>query len=531
MSDAIRTEAPVRWVEPFAYTEGAPLPVMPIGQFKRGGRTLDISPADLAEMAANYQAGRPRWDIPIYAGHPVDGQPEPGRLGIATRMYVQDGMLLADVEWTPEGEQVASSGQYGYTSPGVIWSKNGARYDDGKGGKFDNVVEHIALTNMPFFGQHTALFSAHEIPGLEASMSDPTPTPTAETEAPAEEFGDHSDAQFKTMRKAFERMQALVSEMAQVAQDWAAELPEHKRPGGSVLPGMPAPESPMADASGETDEAKCKPKNANMSADTGAEAFDGGEGEDEMKLPDMEFVHQLACALNDVGVALIGASTLNDLSAMDLVMAKESIKSALKSLIDQYDADAHGAAMSAALSGKENPMSEVTTPAVETAAAPSGSEDFAAIQAAQQAERFAALEAKLAEANAQVEAFKAQAAEAAKAQRLSEIRARVDGFSALGVDHAELAAKLQTLELLDADLFGYFDGLLATADGAIAKAEPFTAKSEEHTETHDETPDNFAAAVKRIHTDEFKSDPDKLAAAMIVAQERHPDLFEQQYRA
>lgn len=176
-------------------------------------------------------------------------------------------------------------------------------------------------------------------------------------------------------------------------------------------------------------------------------------------------------------------------------------------------------------------MSEVTTPAVETAAAPSGSEDFAAIQAAQQAERFAALEAKLAEANAQVEAFKAQAAEAAKAQRLSEIRARVDGFSALGVDRAELAAKLQTLELLDADLFGYFDGLLATADGAIAKAEPFTAKSEEHTETPDETPDNFAAAVKRIHTDEFKSDPDKLAAAMIVAQERHPDLFEQQYRA
>lgn len=496
----------IRWIEPFAYTQGAPLPVMPVGTYKRGGRTLDISPADLAEMAANYAAGRPRWDIPLYAGHPVDGQPEPGRLGVAKRMFLDGNMLYAEVEWTPEGEAIAQSGQFGYTSPGVIWSKNGARYDDGSGRKFDNVVEHIALTNMPFFGQSNAIFSAHAIPGLDAE--------------PAEAFGDHSDAQFKTLRRAFERMQTLAAEMAQLATDWAADLPEHKRPGGK----------PAQESATETADYVSEPTSAPM--------------------PDVAFIHTLASALEGVSATLLHSTSLNDLSAMDLIMAKEEIKATLKSLIDQYDADAHGAAMSAGSSGKETPMSEETIPAVEVApstlnleADKPATEDLAATQLA---ERFAALEAQLeqantqlAEATGQVEAFKAEAAEqarlaaeAATAQRLAEIRARVEAFKAIGAERGELATRLHTLEQLDADLFGYFDGLLATVDGAIAQTEPFKAKSEEtHTDATETPEEDFPAAAKRIHKDEFNADPARLADALRVAQERHPDLFDQQYRA
>lgn len=143
------------WVDPFAYTVGKPFRIFPIGTFKRGERIIDLTAERLAQMKANYEAQRPRWKIPIYAGHP-DTNLDPPKLGNVSKLELQSDGLYATPELTDEGVQLISDGKYQYVSPGVIWSA----YKDEQGNEFDNVLDHIALTNRPFFGNQTAIFSS-----------------------------------------------------------------------------------------------------------------------------------------------------------------------------------------------------------------------------------------------------------------------------------------------------------------------------------------------------------------------------------
>ncbi len=150
----------IRFVEPFAFSDGQPFRIMPMGEFQRGERKIAIVKTDLEQMAANYATGKPRWKIPIYAGHPTDKQPDPPSVGYVQKLEVRDDGLYAYPEYNDDGKVMIDKGQYRYNSPGVLWSKNGSTYADEQGKQHDNIVDHIALTNRPFFGQNTALFSA-----------------------------------------------------------------------------------------------------------------------------------------------------------------------------------------------------------------------------------------------------------------------------------------------------------------------------------------------------------------------------------
>src|SRR3990167_4304222 len=90
--------ATVRYIDAFAYTPGQPFRVMPVGQFKRGERVLDITLADVQQMITNYEAGRPRCKIPIYAGHPTDANPDPPKVGNINRLFAQADGLYAEPE-------------------------------------------------------------------------------------------------------------------------------------------------------------------------------------------------------------------------------------------------------------------------------------------------------------------------------------------------------------------------------------------------------------------------------------------------
>ena len=147
------------WVDPFAYVKGQPFRVFPIGDFKRDGREINLTAERLQRIAKNYNDGNPRWKIPIYPGHPTDANPDPAKVGNAMRLeFRENDGLYAHPEYTEDGEKSIESGGYQYVSPGIIWSG----YTDEQGNEIPDVLDHIALTNRPFFSNRTALFSSSE---------------------------------------------------------------------------------------------------------------------------------------------------------------------------------------------------------------------------------------------------------------------------------------------------------------------------------------------------------------------------------
>lgn len=160
---ANETMSNLLWIDPFAYVEGQPFRIFPIGTFKRGDRTLDITEQCLREMEQNYAAKRPRWEIPIYFGHPTEANPDPPKGGNIKRLEFRPGEgLYAYPEYTDEAKKSVEDGKYQYCSPGVLWSKGGSVYSDEHGNEFDNVIDHIALTNRGYFSPQTSLFSSDE---------------------------------------------------------------------------------------------------------------------------------------------------------------------------------------------------------------------------------------------------------------------------------------------------------------------------------------------------------------------------------
>ena len=150
----------VLWVDPFEYIEGKAFRIFPIKKAKRGEREIDVTRERLTQMKENYDSDRPRWRIPIYAGHPTDTQPDPPKLGNASQLELRDDGLYVIPEFTGEGKSLVEDGKYQYCSPGVLWSVNGSLYTDEQGNEFDNVIDHIALTNKPFWGKETMVFSS-----------------------------------------------------------------------------------------------------------------------------------------------------------------------------------------------------------------------------------------------------------------------------------------------------------------------------------------------------------------------------------
>ena len=146
------------WVDPFAYVEGQPFRIFPIGTFKRGERTIELTAERLQRIEQNYNTGNhPRWKVPIYFGHPTDAEADPPKVGNAVRLEYRDGDgLYAYPEFTDDGKKAVQDGAYQYVSPGIIW----AGYTDQSGKEISDVLDHIALTNRPWFGSQTAIFSS-----------------------------------------------------------------------------------------------------------------------------------------------------------------------------------------------------------------------------------------------------------------------------------------------------------------------------------------------------------------------------------
>ncbi len=474
----------ILWIEPFAYKPGEPFRVMPIGSFKRGERTLDITPQRLNDMAANYAAQRPRWKIPIYAGHPTDTQPDPPKLGNVAKLEVKVDGLYAVPEYSDDGAKMAQDG-YQYCSPGVLWSLNGSRYVDDQGQEFDNVIDHVALTNRPFFGSHTALFSADpEVMQMaDGATGDNEDTPP-----------DQADmaGKIKTMLKQMLTMLSSGSEVEKAAAEpfavWTTafmnDLPDssflHIESGGEKdADGKTTPRSlrhfPYKDASGKVDlphlrNALARIPQSNLPADVKARVISKAQ--------------RLAAS------AGIGTSE----KTSDTTQERED-------------------------------MADTPTP---TAPPPEGlvikPDEFAAIKA--KAEKADALEEQMTALKAQTDQFAAALKETKRARRSDQLVARYEAFTAVPEKAGTLAEKMLAVEEKDPELFKYFDGLLATLDKALMQAELFGQIGSGRS---DETADTLEAVIEQVVKEKFDGDMSKYAEAMDVAQKQRPDLA-QAYR-
>src|SRR3990167_6937279 len=141
---------------------GEPVKIMPLGKFFRDERILDITEADLQEIALNFNAKLPRFRVPINENHQTDG-----KIGTVKAVeFRKDGAdgagLYASLDLTDDGKDLLQRGRYDAVSPEMVWQKNGASYQDPQTGKrFSNVLVGLAVCDKPFFShEHVALFTA-----------------------------------------------------------------------------------------------------------------------------------------------------------------------------------------------------------------------------------------------------------------------------------------------------------------------------------------------------------------------------------
>ena len=538
----------IRFIEPFAYKPGQPFRVMPVGEFKRGSRTLKITPADLQQMAANYDSGKPRWTIPLYFGHPTDVNPDPPKVGNVKRLLVKPDGLYAEPEYTSDGEKAVADGAYQFVSPGVLWSKNGSSYTDDQGKEFDNVIDHVALTNKPYFGKNTQLFSSvpelmqldmgrHKhmlstIMGLVQRLKD-----AILAEESAEDVEDTAEGETDTSlsdttpKTATGQPAPTATLQAGLTTETYADLPPmikcpecgHTMPKGTTCPEC-----------GYKDTGKEKMNTETMAVWTTAMMND---------LPDSAFLYIAPGGEKDDGgktqpralryFPYRGTDGKIDLPHLRNALARipqsklpadvkaAVIKKATKIAQDEgvgegakkEEMSAHG---NSAGTRKEKIMAEKE---VETFAV--SAEEFAALKVkaekAEQAEKMAAEQQK------QLEKFAAELMAEKDARRLDQLTDAVETFRALPVDIKIAAPNLLKLEKLDAGLAAWVIEQFTAFDKALGQSKIFEQLATGRPgATQAETIDQVA---DKILKEKFGGDGKHYQEAFSAASKERPDLF------
>lgn len=105
------------------------------------GRGVTITEAMLDEYIANFEKGVYRTELQVNLRHDREGE----AAGWIKKLYKNDGVLFAQVEWTSLGVDKITSRQFRYTSSELAESY----IDPVTGAKAQNVLIGVALTNIP----------------------------------------------------------------------------------------------------------------------------------------------------------------------------------------------------------------------------------------------------------------------------------------------------------------------------------------------------------------------------------------------
>lgn len=135
---------------------GEPVVVLPVGTFFRGGKSRDVTPDVVSQFAANF-ANRQRVGI-RRSRVAVDIDHAGGAVGWYKDVMATPDGLAASFSWTRKGREALEAGEYAYFSPTVYWEQ----VDRETGETVHNQIAGGALTNYPFFGDATALYSLRD---------------------------------------------------------------------------------------------------------------------------------------------------------------------------------------------------------------------------------------------------------------------------------------------------------------------------------------------------------------------------------
>lgn len=131
---------------------GEPVVIIPKGPFVRGGVTRDITDAVIGQFVENWEhrldRGIRRRQLAVDTDH--DGR----AVGWFTNVLPMDGGIGATFRWNRKGREALQEGEYAYFSPTIYWWQ-----EDAKGQAVENQLGGGAMTNYPFFGEETALYS------------------------------------------------------------------------------------------------------------------------------------------------------------------------------------------------------------------------------------------------------------------------------------------------------------------------------------------------------------------------------------
>lgn len=142
-----------RYVEQFgAIDPTKPFRILPVGKFKRFGRKVEVTPEMVQEMAANFGV-IPETALPVNAEH----KSEAGKVGNVQSVEARPDGLYAVLSWLEDGLAAVSAGKFQYFSPEVYWGPT-----DYDGRTASNVLMGLAVTNSPYFGQATALYTLED---------------------------------------------------------------------------------------------------------------------------------------------------------------------------------------------------------------------------------------------------------------------------------------------------------------------------------------------------------------------------------
>jgi hypothetical protein len=136
---------------------GEAITILPMGTFWRGGKEREINDAVVGQFVDNWEhrteRGIRRSRLAVDVDH--DGR---------ARGWYQDVMALssgvgATFKWNKSGRAALESQEYAYFSPTVYWMQ----HDRVTNAVVKNQLGGGALTNYPFFGEATALYSLREL--------------------------------------------------------------------------------------------------------------------------------------------------------------------------------------------------------------------------------------------------------------------------------------------------------------------------------------------------------------------------------
>lgn len=141
------------------------LPFLEDGYWRWGTKQSPITPEIGKALVGNFEAravkGIYQSNIPINVEHDSLG----GKIGQIGDVILGDDGVYGKLDLTDKGRQMLADGQFDYLSPEIVWDLEDTKTGESVGPFFVG----LAVTNYPFFGDATAMFSREAGEHLEAA--------------------------------------------------------------------------------------------------------------------------------------------------------------------------------------------------------------------------------------------------------------------------------------------------------------------------------------------------------------------------